>query len=196
MRSILLATLLFQFVLVSAQSYDSSVGLRIGTDIGATLQIRLPQVHKNFVLEGIVQSSLVRDQGSITFLGKQHQPLLSRRLNLFYGPGIHTGWTRELNDDGRRAKAPLGIDGVVGAEATFGGFNISYDFKPAINIRGGDRILDAQTAVSIRYVIAKRNTIWDKKKERRNRRDRNQRRRKKDREKKGKRWFEFWKQGR
>ena len=161
--------------------------------------MRLPRFHKNFVLEGIVQSSLVKDQGSITLLGKQHQPLLSRRINLFYGAGAHAGWTDELRGD-EPAKSPLGIDGVVGAEATFGGFNVSYDFKPAINIRGGDGILDAQTAVSIRYVIAKRNDIWDKKKERANNKDRkkrkrsrNKEKRRKEREKTGKRWYEFWK---
>ncbi|NJC24777.1 hypothetical protein [Neolewinella antarctica] len=191
---------LFGSLPLGAQSYDASLGLRIGTDIGATVQFRLPRAHKNFVLEGIVQSSLVKDQGSITFLGKQHQPLLSRRLNLFYGAGMHTGWTSELDSDGQPAKSPLGIDGVVGAEATFGGFNISYDFKPAINVRGGDKILDAQTAVSVRYVIAKRNAIWDKKKERANRRDRKQnqrardkKRRRNDRDRSGKRWFEVWK---
>lgn len=200
MIRLLLILILTLPVSLYAQSYDASIGLRIGTDIGATAQLRLPQIQKNFVLEGIVQASLLRDQGSITLLGKQHRPLLSRRLNLFYGAGLHTGWTDELNRDGEPAKRPFGIDGIIGAEATLGGFNISYDFKPAINVRGGDRILDAQTAISIRYVIAKRNTIWDKKKERANRRDRKQNKRqrdkakrKKERDESGKRWFEVWK---
>ena len=192
MRLLLLFTLVAP-VLLSSQSYDAALGLRIGTDIGATVQVRLPQIDKNFVLEGIVQSSLVKDQGSLTVIGKQHQPLLSRRLNLFYGAGAHIGWTDELKDDNEPAKNPYGIDGIVGAEITLGGFNISYDFKPAINIRGGDGILDAQTAVSVRYVIAKRNDIWDKKKERANRRDKKKRRRARERDKRGKRWFEFWK---
>ncbi|SEP56339.1 hypothetical protein [Neolewinella agarilytica] len=201
-KKILLASWLFPLFL-TAQSYDASLGLRLGTDWGATAQIRVPQVHKNFVLEGILQSSLQRDEGSFTLLGKQHRPLLSRRLNLFYGAGVHAGWNNELDKEtGEEIGGPVGIDGVVGIEATFAGFNLSYDFKPAINVGGGSSLLYAQTGISIRYVIAKRNVIWDKKKERANRKDKKQRQREKNREKKrkereasGKKWFEVWKKG-
>ena len=176
---------------VNAQSYDAAVGLRLGTDFGATVQLRLPVVHKNFVLEGIIQQSLTKDQGYLTVLGKQHQNVLTRRLNLFYGAGAHVGWSDEPRNEGEPARNPFGIDGIVGAEITFAKVNISYDFKPAINIRGGDGILDMHTGISVRYVIAKRNTIWDKKKERKNRRERKRR----QRERADKKWFQFWKKG-
>jgi hypothetical protein len=161
----------------------------------------LPQVHKNFVVEGILQSSLQKDQGSFTLLGKQHRPLLSRRLNLFYGAGAHFGWSGEVDvETGEPVGGPVGVDGVIGLEATFGGFNLSYDFKPALNVGGGSSFLDTQTAISVRYVIAKRNDIWDKQKERQNRRDKKKRKRekrkevrKKEREESGKKWFEIWK---
>ncbi|WP_157501243.1 hypothetical protein [Lewinella sp. 4G2] len=197
--------LLVPFLLNSqldAQSYDVGLGLRVGTDIGVTAQLRLPQIHKNFVLEGIIQSSLLKNQGNLTLLGKQHQNILSRRVNLFYGAGVHTGWTDELNKDGELAKRPFGIDGIIGAEITFARVNVSYDFKPAINVRGGDRILDTQTAVSVRYVLAKRNDVWPKKKQRANQRERNRNRRDKDKAKRkkqreknkgDKRWYEVWK---
>lgn len=200
----LLLTSAFIFpLLLTAQSYDSSLGLRLGTDWGATVQLRLPQVHKNFVLEGIVQSSLSKDEGSLTVLGKQHQPLLSRRLNLFYGAGAHFGWSDELDKEtGEPVGGPVGVDGVIGLEATFARINLSYDFKPAINIGGGSSFLDAHTAISVRYVIAKRNDIWDKKKEKQNRQDKKKRQREKRREdrqkeraKSGKKWFEIWKKG-
>ena len=177
------------FSQLNAQSYDFALGLRLGTDIGASAQLRLPQIHKNFVLEGLIHSSLTKDQGYLTLLGKQHQNILSRRLNLFYGAGLHTGWTDELNRDGEPAKRPFGIDGILGAEATFARVNVSYDFKPALNIRGGDRVLDMQTAVTVRYVLAKRNDIWSKKKQRQNRREKNRKRR----DKNGKKWYEVWK---
>lgn len=201
-RNYLILLFLFPFV-ITAQSYDSSLGIRLGTDWGATAQLRLPVVHKNFVVEGILLSSLQRDEGSITILGKQHRPLLSRRLNLFYGAGVHAGWNNEVNvETGEEIGGPLGIDGVVGLEATIGKVNLSYDFKPAINIGGGEKTLYAQTGVSIRYVIAKRNTIWDKQKEKAQRKNRKQRQRakrkeqrRKDREAAGKKWFEFWKKG-
>lgn len=199
LRTLLTVTFLLP-LLLTAQSYDAAIGLRLGTDWGATAQIRLPQVHKNFVLEGILQSSLTKDEGSLTVLGKQHRPLLSRRLNLFYGAGAHFGWSDELDKDGELVGRPIGVDGVIGVEATFAGFNLAYDFKPAINIGGGASFLDTQTAISVRYVIAKRNGIWDKKKEKANRRDKKKRQRtrrkedrKKDREKSGKKWFQVWK---
>ncbi|MEL6276089.1 MAG: hypothetical protein AAFU03_13400, partial [Bacteroidota bacterium] len=76
-----------------------------------------------------------------------------------------------------------------------GQLNLSYDFKPAINISGGNRTIYAQTAVSVRYIIARRNGIFDRQKERERRKARNKRRRIKKREERGKRWYEFWKKG-
>ncbi|MEO0734497.1 MAG: hypothetical protein AAFZ52_16795, partial [Bacteroidota bacterium] len=180
--------------------YDAALGLRLGTDWGATAQIRLPVIHKNFVLEGILQSDINQAAGSFTLLGKQHRPLLSRRLNLFYGAGAHVGWNNEVNaETGREYGTPFGIDGVVGLEATIGKVNLAYDFKPALNVGGGP-VLETQTAISVRYVISKRHSIWDKQKERARRKNRKQRQRTKrkeqrqrDREKAGKRWFQFWK---
>lgn len=201
MLRLLLLLLLVSPCFAFAQSYDAALGLRLGTDWGATAQLRVPQFHKNFVLEGIVQSSLQMDQGSLTVLGKQHRPLLSRRLNLFYGAGAHFGWSDELDKEtGEPVGRPVGVDGVIGLEATFARVNVAYDFKPAINVGGGSSFLDTQTAVSVRYVIAKRNDIWDKKKEKQNRRDKKKRQRQRrkedrqrDREAAGKRWYEFWK---
>lgn len=179
---------------LSAQSYDAALGIRLGTDWGMTAQLRLPIVHKNFVVEGIVQSSLQREEGLFTLLGKQHHPVLSRRLNLFMGGGVHAGWSDELKGD-LPVKNPIGVTGVVGAEATIGKINLSYDFKPAINISGGSKTLYTQSAVSVRYVIAKRNSIYDKQKERQRRKDRKKRLRQKRRDERGKRWFEVWKKG-
>lgn len=184
MRLLPLVCVLLAGTLLSAQSYDLALGLRLGTEIGATAQLRLPQVHKNFVAESIIHQSLNRNEGSLTVLGKQHQNILSRRLNIFYGAGAHIGWTEEINvDTGERYARPFGIDGIVGAEATFARVNVSYDFKPAINIGGGQFPLSIQTGVSIRYVLSKRNDIWDRKKERANNRDRKRNRREREREK-------------
>jgi len=107
MTRLLIATLLLFPLFITAQSYDAAIGLRLGTEIGATAQIRLPLIHKNFVAEGIVHKSLNRNEGSLTLLGKQHQNILSRRLNIFYGAGVHVGWTDEINTDtGRGLRSP------------------------------------------------------------------------------------------
>lgn len=184
---------------LAAQSYDAALGLRVGTEWGATVQLRLPQLHKNFVLEGIVLSSLIKEEGSVTLLGKQHQPLLSRRLNLFYGGGLHAGWSNERDDEnGETFNGPKGVTGIVGMEATIGRLNLSYDFKPALNVTGGESILDTHTAVSVRYVVGKRNGIWNKdteKKIRKRRKDRQRDRRRQERAERDKRWYEVWRRG-
>lgn len=186
-------------VLLRAQSYDASIGIRVGTEWGATAQLRLPQIHKNFVLEGILHQAIGKDEGSLTLLGKQHQPLLSRRINLFYGAGAHAGWNHETDTEtGETFNGPVGVTGVVGLEVTFNRINLSYDFKPAVNLRGGESVLYTQTAVSVRYVIAKRNAIWNKdqkKKIRKRRKSRERDRRREERAEADKRWFQFWKRG-
>ena len=180
----------------AAQSYDMALGLRVGTEWGATAQLRVPQLHKNFVLEAIILSSLTKDEGSLTLLGKQHRPLLSRRLNLFYGGGLHAGWNNEIDTEtGETFNGPKGITGIVGLEATVGKVNLSYDFKPALNVTGGESILYTHTAVSVRYVIARRNGIWSRDKERKirqRRKDRRRERRREERAARDKRWYEVW----
>ena len=180
----------------AAQSYDMALGLRVGTEWGATAQLRVPQLHKNFVLEAIILSSLTKDEGSLTLLGKQHRPLLSRRINLFYGGGLHAGWNNEIDTEtGETFNGPKGITGIVGLEATVGKVNLSYDFKPALNVTGGESILYTHTAVSVRYVIARRHGIWSRDKERKIRKQRKDRRRERRREERAardRRWYEVW----
>lgn len=179
--------------------------MRLGTDWGATVQLRVPQVQKNFVVEGILQSSLQRNEGTFTLLGKQHRPLLSRRINLFYGAGVHAGWNNDVDKEtGEEIGGPVGVDGVIGLEATFAKINVAYDFKPALNIGGGSQFLYTQTAISVRYVISGRNDIWDKKKETANRKEKKQKQRERAREQKRKdrikagknpNGWKFWKKG-
>lgn len=193
--------LLLYTSLLSAQSYDLSAGIRLGTDWGVSGQVRLPMIDKNFTGEVIIQSSMTKEEGLFTLLGKQHQPILSRRLNLFMGGGLHTGWTDELKGD-VAAKNPFGITGVMGVEATFGRLNLSYDFKPAINLSGGSKFIYTQTAITVRHVIAKRYDIFDKTKEKEREKTKRQKKRQKrkdqriqEREIRGKGRFEFWKKG-
>jgi hypothetical protein len=196
MRHILAYLLFFVFVTtasLSAQSYDAAFGVRLGTDWGMTGQLRMPVIHKNFAVEGIIQSSFQREEAALTLLGKQHYPLLSRRLNVFLGGGAHIGWNT-ASDETQTYDNPFGLDLAVGAELTLGRFNVSYDFKPAFNLVGGERTVYSQSGISVRYVVAKRNDIYDKKTER----QRNQRRKKRAREKRradrDPDWWKVWKQ--
>ncbi len=184
---------------LGAQSYDANIGLRLGTDWGISGVLRVPQVHKNFTVEGILQSSLQRDELIVTLMGRKHSPLLSRRLNVYVGGGLQKGWNTAAEDEVEDTyKDPFGITGVMGAELSLGRLNVGYDFKPALNLVGGERTLYIQSGITLRYVVAKRNDIWDKQKEK----DRNKNRRKRGREKRkqqkikdGKNpdWWKVWK---
>ena len=60
---------------LTAQQYMTAGGLRLGTDWGLTVQQRLT---KNMTFEGIVQSSLQREEVMITALAERHYPLIYR----------------------------------------------------------------------------------------------------------------------
>ena len=148
----------------SAQSFDFAAGLRLGTDWGMTARLRLPAVDENFSLEGILQSSFQRDEAMVTLLGQQHYPILSRRLNLFLGGGLHKGW---YTGNDPAIKDPWGISVIGGAEVSIGRFNLSYDIKPALHLSGGVQDAYLQSGFSLRYILAKRFDIFQRPAERR-----------------------------
>ncbi len=169
------SALLLTIASLWAQSYNTAVGMRLGTDWGLTARQR---VYENISAELLIQSSLQREETMLTLLALQHNPLLSRRLNFFFGGGFHVGWlTPEA--DALDPGDPAGIDLLAGIEVTLGGLNLSYDFKPAINLGGGEKTFYSQTGISMRYVFWKRERYsWEKSPERRDReRRRKQRRR-------------------
>ncbi len=171
----------------SAQTYNWTLGLRLGTEIGFTSVIR---VAPKTTVEGIVFTSIKKDDIHLTLLGKQHFPLLSKRFNLYLGGGFHRGWIpSEVN--GTLVKNPFGVAGVVGGEMTIGRINLGYDWKPVYNIKGGEGAFDSDTSISLRYVIFKKN--------RKKARERRKKKRRKEREKKRKKrrgddapWWKFW----
>lgn len=179
-------TLFFAAPLFS-QSYMTAGGLRLGTDWGLTVNQRvLPRM----TVEGIVQSSLQREEVIVTGLVKKHYPLAFRGLNFYIGGGVHKGWSTANSGNDLvllENKDPFGITGVAGLELSlFKHLNLSYDFKPAINVVGGENKIYPQTGLSIRYVF-----LDDKKYQKK------LKKRKKDaRKEKRKDWFEdkkFWK---
>ncbi|MBK8045091.1 MAG: hypothetical protein KBG02_08195 [Haliscomenobacter sp.] len=147
-----------------AQSYNTAAGIRLGTDWGLTVRQR---VYENITGELILQSSLQREETAITLMGVVHQPLVVRNLNLYVGGGVHKGWTSEAVGT-EKLKDPFGIDVMAGVEITISKVNLSWDFKPAINISGGEKTFYSQTGISLRYVLWKREKYeWEKNSNRR-----------------------------
>jgi hypothetical protein len=136
-----------------SQAYMTAGGLRLGTDWGLTVQQRLA---KSVTFEGIVQSSLQREEVMLTGLVEKHYPLVFRGLNLYAGAGLHKGWlstASPVEPPVRTFGDPFGLTLIGGAELTLGRLNFSYDFKPAINLSGGEKNFYTQTGISVRYVF-------------------------------------------
>jgi hypothetical protein len=146
-----------------SQQYTTSAGLRLGRSFGLTVNQRIA---RRLSVEGILQTNL---SGTTTLHGliRQHQSILTRRANLYYGAGIHTG-------------SMTGIDGVLGVEATLARINFSIDVKPVVNIVGstGFNVFQIQPAASVRYVVFK---SGDTKKQRARKKKRRQRQRNRSR---------------
>lgn len=141
-----------------AQSYDVAGGLRVGTDWGLTAKVR---VANKTAIEAILQSSIKRDETMISLLAEQHFPIITRRISLYGGAGLHKGWLAD-GDETDPAKDPFGLSLIGGVELTLGRLNLSYDFKPAINLVGGERTFYTQTGISARYVLFKRYDLFAK----------------------------------
>jgi hypothetical protein len=168
-------------ILGHGQSYDLAMGLRLGTDWGLSIQQR---VAKKTTIEAILQNSFRREEAMFTILGEQHLPFITRRFNLYTGGGIHAGWNQGAKDV--NYKAPLGISIIAGLEFTLGNLNLSYDIKPAINLRGGEQFMYIQSGLTARYVILKRNALGlDNKKKRQRQRERKRKKNEED--------WKFWK---
>ncbi len=87
-------------------------------------------------------------------LWEQHQKLIGKNLNFYYGGGFHKGWivskSAELD-----LKAPTGITLIAGVEITLDRLNISLDYKPVLNVVSGERFYESQSALTLRYVLIK-----------------------------------------
>jgi len=133
---------------VKAQKYRTAAGIRIGTEFGITIQ---QLILEHATLEGIIQKGFFNDQTSISVLFEHHQKMVFKGLNFYIGAGPHIGLYDADDRNGR--KNAIGLSAIGGLEMRFGRVLASFDYKPAINFSGGDRIFDSQSSLSLRYII-------------------------------------------
>jgi len=136
-----------------SQSYFTAGGARFGTDWGISIQ---QKVFKHTTVEGIFQSSLFREELMLSVMPEYHFPVLSKRLNVYLGAGYHQGFNTSSDPV---YPSPYGITVVAGAEITLARFVVSYDYKPAFNLYGGEHSWYNQSALSVRYVFVKQNAL-------------------------------------
>lgn len=133
---------------LAAQKYRTAAGIRIGTEFGLTVQ---QLVLENATLEGIIQKGFFNDLTTISVLYEYHQKMVFKGLNFYLGAGPHIGLYDAADRNGR--KNSLGVTAIGGIEMRFGRVLASLDYKPAINIAGGEHVFDSQSAISLRYII-------------------------------------------
>ena len=185
---------LFGCCSLMAQSYTTAAGLRIGNGIGISVQ---QKIAKFSTIEAILRPSIGSDDISIDLLYEQHQRVLSKRFNIYVGGGVHKAWRSEGADD--FGKADTGISAIIGGEFSLKKFNISWDYKPTIDVLGGDgNNFSHGTAVSLRYIIVpqKKNENWKiwKKETRENRKEKKAKEKAKEERKKRRKeaGWKFW----
>ena len=127
---------------LSAQSYFTAAGARVGDGMGITVNQR---ILRTWSVEGILQSN-PNDVVSTTWLVKKHVGIFSRGFNVYFGGGAHNTWGGETPN--------RGIDGVFGMEMSISRVNVSLDYKPAINLQGAP-VYQGQGALSVRYILFK-----------------------------------------
>lgn len=154
MKKICLCLVFFAFLSQSiAQTYNFSGGIRLGTEIGVSLKYRIAD---KVTLEGIVQSPIRQEEVITSLLFEKHNSILTKGFNIYYGGGVQKGWVtseiREFDD-------AFGVVAILGAEFNIARLNLSYDFKPAVNVIGGAAPVVLQTGISIRYIFDKRNVF-------------------------------------
>jgi len=159
MRKLLISLLIVAAALTAeAQDYQTGIGFRGGLSNGLTVK---HFIKSDVALEGLLTA---RWQGfNITGLYEWHAPAFSAPgLYWYYGAGAHLGFWEGYSkhpwfkDD--KNYSVLGIDGIIGIEYNIGEipFNISLDWKPALNIIGHTNFWGDELAFSVRYVFGNR----------------------------------------
>ncbi len=139
---------------LSAQNYNTALGIRAGAFNGVSLKHFLSSRH---AVEGILS---FRWQGfSVTGLYEIHDQAFDvQGLQWYYGFGAHVGFWDGRNvrwTDGVDNQVILGVDGIIGLEYNFAEIpiNISLDWKPALNLIGYSGFWADGGAISVRYLF-------------------------------------------
>lgn len=138
---------------IFSQSYESAIGVRLGSSFGITYKKFFRQ---NTAFEGIL---LTRWNGiGVIGLVEYHKyPFPVDDLNLYFGFGAHAvffeGTTNHNWFDNDEFHTLVGIDGIFGLEYNFPDIplNLSIDWKPAINLFEHTGFWGDEGALSVRF---------------------------------------------
>lgn len=148
----------FVFLLVCAfsaqihgQSYNNVFGIRVGDDMGVSMQQRL---YKNYTVQIEHQDAMFSSVRQTSLVVKKHYPILTRRFNVFLGGGLSNRAILIPGESSTTANANGALINF-GGEFTVGKLNITYDYSPGFllgNTAGVPRF-HSGSGLGIRYVI-------------------------------------------
>lgn len=176
LRILLLLLTILSFAEANGQSYNTAGGMRFGSEWGLTFKQRLAD---RITAELMLTNNYKLYNGAVDLTFQFHNPVLSRRMNFYYGAGAQLAFKDEAVKDNGLA---VGVDLIGGLEITINRLNISWDLTPTINVYNHDKPMHFSSAVSARYVINKRNLNPLKKEDR----EKIKKKRQKEKEKKKK----------
>lgn len=136
---------------LQAQKYTTAAGIRLGTGIGITVQ---QAIWNNNTIEGIVQKGFFIDLTTVSVLYEQHYKLISKGFNFYVGAGPQVGMYGNSSKNTGRSNA-IGASFIGGVEMRLKKLLLSFDYKPSINLKGGDGFFDSQSGLSLRYIFIK-----------------------------------------
>lgn len=158
---------------MEGQRYVTAAGFRIGQGFDMTLQQYITQ---GWTAEGIIHTSLGSDELGLTLMGEKHQKIFFRGFNVYAGGGLHY-YAQDI--DGRSStndtENVLGLSMIAGVELSIARLNMSVDLKPDINFNSSNAFDWNGPALSLRYIIIKRERkgiddwqVWDRFKRKKN----------------------------
>lgn len=148
LRTLVIAAILLLSSSIYAQKYRTAAGIRMGNAFGLTAK---QKIGKQTTLEGIFQVPMrASDDAKLTLLYEQHRKLIGKRLNFYFGAGMHKGWAASKDDPD-----PAGVSLIAGAEISLGRLVLSADYKPSINAISGVRFYEGESGLSLRYIFVK-----------------------------------------
>jgi hypothetical protein len=139
-------------ILLKAQDYENSVGLRLGMSNGISLK-------HFFTTTDAGEAILTARWGGLNLTGLAERHSLAfdtDGLYYYYGGGLHLGTFKNNSwfSDGNN-HVLIGIDGILGLEYIFKDLplNASIDWKPGLNLIGYTGFWWDEGAVSVRYIF-------------------------------------------
>lgn len=149
----LMASLLCGVLSVSAQDYNSAIGLQGGLYNGVSFRT---MISSDQAIEGIVSARYGGFRATLLY-EIQHAFPSAQRLHWYYGGGAHIGtyntgnYNKQL-DGASTTSVFIGVDGIIGMEYNFDfPLNLSLDWKPSFNLIGYGTFIGDGFALSARY---------------------------------------------